>query len=79
MNWDGCGRKLLWPNLRSIAEYARKGLRKTTETLSHFSLYPEQDLNHMPPEYKVRVPIIRAGPSADNRMQQCHLLKHIRI
>jgi hypothetical protein len=31
INWKGCDRKLLWPNLRFYAGIILEGLRKTTK------------------------------------------------
>jgi hypothetical protein len=36
MNWKGCGRKRLWPNLRNNPGIILKGLMKTTKNLDHY-------------------------------------------
>jgi hypothetical protein len=55
MNWKGCGRKLLYPNLRYYPGIYLEGLRKTTKTLSQGSRSSGLDLNSQPPEYEVAV------------------------
>jgi hypothetical protein len=55
MNGKGCGKKQLWPNLRSYPGIYLEGLRKTMKTLSQDSQFPGRDLNPGPPEYEAGV------------------------
>jgi hypothetical protein len=52
MNWKGCGRKQLWPNLRYYPGICLEGLRKIMENLNQDSQSMGRDLNSGPPEHK---------------------------
>jgi hypothetical protein len=50
MNWEGCGRKQSWPNLRYYPNIFLEGLGKTTENLRIAILHAEiltQDFPNM--------------------------------
>jgi hypothetical protein len=49
MNWKGCGRKWLWPNLRYYPGICLEELRKTTKNLSQDSQSLGRGLNPGPP------------------------------
>jgi hypothetical protein len=55
MNWKGCGRKRLWPNLKYYAGILLEELKKTTKNLSQVSPSKDWDLNLEPPEYEAGV------------------------
>jgi hypothetical protein len=55
MNWNGCGRKRSWPNLRYYPGICPEGLTKTMKTCSQDSWSLSQDLNLGPPECEARV------------------------
>jgi hypothetical protein len=52
MDWEGFGRKRLWPNLRYYLSICLEGLIKTTKNLRPDSRSPGRDLNPGPPEYE---------------------------
>jgi hypothetical protein len=54
-NWEGCGRKWSWPNSRHYPGICLEGLRKTTETLTEDSRFPDRDLYPGSPEYAAGV------------------------
>jgi hypothetical protein len=55
MNWKGCGKKRLWPNLKCYSSTCQEWLRKTMKSLSQDNRSPGRDLNHRPPEYETGV------------------------
>jgi hypothetical protein len=55
MNWKGCGRKRLWPNLTYYIGMFMEGLRKTTNNLSPDSRSPGRDLNLGPCKYEAEL------------------------
>jgi hypothetical protein len=55
VNWNGCGRRRSWPNLRYCVSIYLDGLMKTTNTFSQDSRSPGQDLNLGPLDYEARL------------------------
>jgi hypothetical protein len=55
MNWKGCGRKRLWPNLRSYPGICLEGLRKIHIERSQDVRSAGVDLNLGPHEYEAGV------------------------
>jgi hypothetical protein len=53
MDWNGFGRKRLWPILRYYPSICLEGFRKTKKNLSPDSQSPDRELNPGPPEYGV--------------------------
>jgi hypothetical protein len=55
MNWEGCGRKRSWTNLRYYARHLPGETEKNVENLSQDNRYPDWDLNPEHSEYEARV------------------------
>jgi hypothetical protein len=65
MNWKGCGRKQLWPNLRHYPNICLQGLRKTTKTSVKIAGLQVGTLNPGPPEYEAGVLITQPQRSVE--------------
>jgi hypothetical protein len=55
VNWEGCGRKLSWSNLKLHPRVFLKGLKKATKNLSQDSQTPGRDLKPGHPKHETGV------------------------
>jgi hypothetical protein len=73
MNWDGCGRKQFWPNMRYYHGICLVGLRNVTKILRKESRHRSRDVNPRPPYYEAgllpTLPRVRCCNTRNHELQ----------